>query len=279
MTRLLMVVLLGLAVGVPVRADDVLIPTPGDAAIPAPGKAATKSNPTPCDCGPGCKCDPCQCGPKAVSRTPADSAVKVACGVGIGSGTVIWSENGHSLILTNRHVAVNLGRGGGDPQGLHIRATGGRTARGVTSWTSSGYRLPCRPWRSPTRTRGPGHVRHWGLPPVGYWGRSPGRPRRAGEASLTGTFPPYLGDSGAGLFAGCAGRGELGIGYRGDRSGSLCAVPVSALWDHMDTVVARPAFPRLRAVIDRLKARGKVRMLPPQAAAVNSPAVGFPHRL
>lgn len=69
-----------------------------------PPKAKGK---TGCTCGPLCDCCGCcdKC-PTAKKATPRDALVRVSCGNGSGSGTVIWSADGRSVILTAAHVAV-----------------------------------------------------------------------------------------------------------------------------------------------------------------------------
>lgn len=62
-----------------------------------------------CACGPFCDCCGCcdKCPPATSAKpSPRDSLVRVTVGNGSGSGTVIWSANGRSVILTAAHVVT-----------------------------------------------------------------------------------------------------------------------------------------------------------------------------
>jgi hypothetical protein len=76
----------------------------------------------------GCGCDTCACGKKAANVTdPRDSIARVRRDLGdryeMGSGTVVHSGQGWSLVLTAAHVADGPGK-------LTVRA-GGKTFAGV----------------------------------------------------------------------------------------------------------------------------------------------------
>lgn len=74
-----------------------------------------------CPCGAGCQCpaDKCPACPTAKAELSRirDALVRVRCGDAQGSGTVIWSESGKSVVLTAAHVIA----GGGD---LTVRGEG-----------------------------------------------------------------------------------------------------------------------------------------------------------
>lgn len=59
-----------------------------------------------CICGDACKCaDKCpNCPTTKLATTPRDALVRVTCGNGSGSGTVIWSDGDKSVVLTAAHV-------------------------------------------------------------------------------------------------------------------------------------------------------------------------------
>jgi hypothetical protein len=62
----------------------------------------------PCPCGDNCKCKDgtCPACPAAAADLAKvrDSLVRVNCGRASGSGTVVWSEGGRSVVLTAAHV-------------------------------------------------------------------------------------------------------------------------------------------------------------------------------
>ena len=57
-----------------------------------------------CGCGDRCGCPGDKCGACAAKGNPRDSLVRVKCGDGSGSGTVVWSDGNRSLVLTAAHV-------------------------------------------------------------------------------------------------------------------------------------------------------------------------------
>ena len=85
-------------------------PKAAPVAAPAPkDKApdARKGDPIKkvCPCGGTCSCvGGCPACPAAGLGTIRDAVVRVNCGNGSGSGTVVWSEGGRSVILTAAHV-------------------------------------------------------------------------------------------------------------------------------------------------------------------------------
>lgn len=105
MTRFACLILV-LAVGAPALADDAQAALALAAARRAAGKVEPKA--APCVCGDDCKCLPGSCpGACPVAATPRQATVRVAAGNGAGTGAVIASENGRSLVLTNSHVVDN----------------------------------------------------------------------------------------------------------------------------------------------------------------------------
>ena len=93
-----------------VKAASKKINDPPAKAMPAPKPLDWEiRNTDPPKVLPGCVCGACPCGPVARAFDPRDSLVRVRCGTDSGSGTVVWSERGQSVILTAAHV---LGRGG-----------------------------------------------------------------------------------------------------------------------------------------------------------------------
>jgi len=73
--------------------------------VAPPPKAKSKPG---CSCGDDCKCKPGQCPAcpalkKEIARL-RDSLVRVRTSAGSGSGTVVWSADGKSLVLTAYHV-------------------------------------------------------------------------------------------------------------------------------------------------------------------------------
>ena len=85
-------------------------PKAAPVAAPAPKEKAPdarKGDPAKkvCPCGGTCSCGGgCPACPAADLGKIRDAVVRVSCGNGSGSGTVIWSEGGRSVILTAAHV-------------------------------------------------------------------------------------------------------------------------------------------------------------------------------
>lgn len=77
----------------------------GDKTAPTPAVKSCGCPVAECKCGPVCPCP-------VPAAMPADATVRVAYDLGGGtgsggSGVVVWSEGGTSLVVTNKHVVAN----------------------------------------------------------------------------------------------------------------------------------------------------------------------------
>lgn len=123
-----------------------------------------------------------------------------------GSGTVVWSGDGRSFVLTNEHVAPDPGRrcevvlDGHTHPARWLRSD----ARADLALLLVDTELPAAEIASEIPARGT-TLRQWGFPPASRCGRRPGPSsasagRRAGLDVFETTIRSESGDSGSGVF-------------------------------------------------------------------------------
>jgi hypothetical protein len=255
-----------------------------------------------CGCGPLCECPDCDgsCGSKAaaptavLTRDPKRAICQVWCGSSGGSGTVVAAGGGRSLVVTNSHVVndpaarltvkhlrddgfcyeyvatcvksfrvVNLGPGLIDVLGPdlaileigyelpHVEIADAEPALG-SRVTQHGFQVGTTIRTPSTKT---GTICPPSLPYA--------------KAITSSTFLPVSGDSGSGWFDDA---GRLVAVCTGHDATTGHAVPVTVVHAVAATVDAPrlALFPRLRAVVERHRAKVAARDAAHAAAAAEA---------